>query len=166
MDITSVTRRDILDYLIASGTKFSGNLDEVEFLSRIWDLKSMPSSDSRFRNAYGDIWQHRINNNDWEDHYLLYTRLDLLNIDNETFIRFLENMLHPIVQSDKERISLLVSAFNEFLRHDSYVLKVSNQISGKPVYKVMRLNSGVRGSVKNLIFAANGPKPEIVLIDA
>ena len=30
----------------------------------------------------------------------------------------------------------------------------------------MRLNSGVHGNVKNLIFAANGPKPEIVLIDA
>jgi very-short-patch-repair endonuclease len=30
----------------------------------------------------------------------------------------------------------------------------------------MRLKSGVPGSVKNLVFAANGPKPEIVLVDA
>jgi very-short-patch-repair endonuclease len=36
----------------------------------------------------------------------------------------------------------------------------------KPVYKGMRLKGGVQGSVKNLIFAANGPKPEIVLIDS
>ncbi len=63
MNITEVTRRDILDYLIASNTTFSGKLDELEFLGRIWDLSSMPSTDSRFHDAYRDIWQHRINNN-------------------------------------------------------------------------------------------------------
>jgi|SRR5581483_3249782 len=166
MDITPVTRRDILDSLIASNTKFSGKLDEVEFLGRIWNLESMPSLDSRFSNAYGDIWQHRINNNDWDDHYLLCTRLDLLNCENGTFIKFLETCLHPIVQPDKGQASILVSVFNDCLRHDGYVLKESRQISGKSVYQVMRLNSGVRGSVKNLIFAANGPKPDLVLSDA
>ena len=46
------------------------------------------------------------------------------------------------------------------------MLREASEISGKPVYKLTRLKGGVPGSVKNLIFAANGPKPEIVLADA
>src|SRR5262249_33841176 len=53
-----------------------------------------------------------------------------------------------------------------YLRHDGYILREASEISGKPIYKVTRLTGGVPGSVKNLIFAANGPKPEIVLADA
>lgn len=166
MDITTVTRRDILDYLIASGTTFSGSLSEVEFLGRIWDLDSMPSWDSRFNSAARDIWQHRVNNNDWDDHYLLCTRLDLLKCDDETFTKFLENCLHPIVRPDEEQVSVLLTVFNDCLRHDGYILREITQLSGKPVYGATRLSSGVHGNVKNLIFAANGPKPEIVLIDA
>ncbi len=166
MNITEVTRRDILDYLIASNTTFSGKLDELEFLGRIWDLSSMPSIDSRFDDAYRDIWQHRINNNDWDDHYLLCTRLDLLKCDDKTFIKFLENCIHPSVQPDKEQTSLLASVFNDCLQHDGYALQEVSQISGKPVYRGMWLKGGVQGKVKNLIFAAKGPKPEIILIDS
>jgi hypothetical protein len=32
----------------------------------------MPSTDSRFQNAEGDIWQHMVNNSDWDYQYLLY----------------------------------------------------------------------------------------------
>lgn len=166
MDITLVTRRDILDYMIASNTAFSGKLGELEFLGRIWDLDAMPSWDGRFSSASRDIWQHRVNNNDWDDHYLLCTRLDLLRCDDETFIKFLENCLHPIVRPDVEQVSGLLAVCNDCLRHDGYILREITQLSGKPVYKAMRLSSGVHGNVKNLIFAANGPKPEIVLIDA
>ncbi|MGM1020416.1 MAG: hypothetical protein ACQEXV_07705 [Bacillota bacterium] len=30
----------------------------------------MPSTDSRFKTASGDIWQHMINNSDWDEVYL------------------------------------------------------------------------------------------------
>jgi very-short-patch-repair endonuclease len=166
MGISLLTRRDILDFLIASNTNFAGKLNELEFLGRIWDLETMMSWDSRYNSAYWDIWQHRINNNDWDDHYLLCTRLDLLKCDVETFIKFIENCLHPIAQPDMAQANELLTAFNDCLRHDGYLLKEIAQLSGKPVFKVMRINDGVHGTVKNLIFAANGPKPEIVLIDA
>jgi very-short-patch-repair endonuclease len=39
-------------------------------------------------------------------------------------------------------------------------------MAGYKVYRVVRIGVGVSGNVKNLIFAANGPKPEIVLSDA
>jgi len=167
MDITEVTRRDILDHFITSNIIFSGKLDELEFLGRIWDLSSMPSTDNRFNTAYRDIYQHRVNNpGDWSDHYLLYTRLDLLNCEDETFGEFLENCVHPIVQPDREVVATLVSFLNDCLRHDGYILRETSQLSGKSVYNLMRLKGGVLGSVKNLVFAANGPKPEIVLADA
>lgn len=44
---------------------FGGRLSELDFLGRIYDLKSMPSSDRRFANAYGDIHQHTVNNDNF-----------------------------------------------------------------------------------------------------
>jgi hypothetical protein len=41
-----------------------GRLEEPEFLMRLWDLESMPSTDGRFSNAAEDIWQHRVDNYD------------------------------------------------------------------------------------------------------
>jgi hypothetical protein len=42
-----------------------------------------------------------------------------------------------------------------------------DSVSGYPMYKVAEaIGGGVRGTSKNLIFAANGPKPEIVSSDA
>ncbi len=37
---------------------FCGRLDEIAFFSRLYDLKSLPSHDSRYRDALGDISCH------------------------------------------------------------------------------------------------------------
>lgn len=167
MNITEVTRRDIIDYFITSEIYFAGSLEELEFLGRIWDLHSMPSLDGRFNSAYWDIYQHRVNNpEDYSDHYLLCTRLDLLRCEDEIFAKFLENSVHPLVRPDREQATMLVLFLNDCLKHDGYTLREVSQISGKSVYKLMRLKGGVPGKVKNLVFAANGPKPEIILADA
>ena len=50
------TRSALLDELRARGTVWFGSLDEVSFLSHIYDLSSMPSSDSRFENAAVVSW--------------------------------------------------------------------------------------------------------------
>lgn len=119
MNVTELTRKDILDHFITSKITFSGKLDELEFLGRIWNLYDMPSWDGRFDTAYADIRQHRINNYDWEDHYLLCTRLDLLKCEDETFAKFLENCVHPLVQPNKKQASQLVSDINTCLRHET-----------------------------------------------
>jgi very-short-patch-repair endonuclease len=89
----------------------------------------------------------------------------VFGISHQTF-EFVENCIHPIVLPEKEETSELLSVFNDLLRHDGFVLRETSHISGKPVYKAMGLKAGVRSNVKNLIFAANGPKPEIVLRDS
>lgn len=64
--ITHVTRRKIFDTISLSKVLWEGRLEEPDFLARIYDLDSMPSTDSRYKSAAGDIWQHRVNNpQDW-----------------------------------------------------------------------------------------------------
>ncbi|CAI3789461.1 hypothetical protein AHFPHNDE_03157 [Pseudomonas sp. MM227] len=54
-------RQDIAD-TFRDGVSWSGALDEVTFLKRLYDLQNLPSNDSRYASAEGDIFQHRINN--------------------------------------------------------------------------------------------------------
>ena len=100
----------------------------------------MPSTDHRFNNAEGDIWQHMINNYDWDDQYLLYTYLDLLGCDDEVFLKFIETCLHPVVLPDEKQMSEMLSEFNKFIAPDGYRLEVSSRISGKPVFKAVKFD--------------------------
>jgi hypothetical protein len=138
MNITEVTRRNIIDCLLLREYPFHGRLDLINFLKRIWDLSSMRSTDHRFKDAEGDIWQHMINNYDWEYDYLLFTYLDLLKCNDDTFLKFLEMCVHPVVRSDEKQVSETLSEFNKYLAPDGYRLEVSSQISGRPVYKAVR----------------------------
>src|SRR5579872_2340595 len=58
--LTEITRRDIRRALIREGISWSGDLGETEFLSRLYNLSSVPSYDGRFENAAGEIWQHWV----------------------------------------------------------------------------------------------------------
>jgi hypothetical protein len=139
MEISEITRRDIVDYLILRDEPFYGRLDLVSFLKRIWDLSAMPSSDGRFKNAEGDIWQHMINNNDWDLSYLLYDYLDLQTCNDDTFIKFIEACLHPIVLSDEKQIAETLSVFNQCLAPDGYRLEAGFHVSGRTVYRARRV---------------------------
>jgi hypothetical protein len=41
--ISEANRRDILDFMSAGSVRWSGRLDEVAFLERLWDLTQTPS---------------------------------------------------------------------------------------------------------------------------
>jgi hypothetical protein len=133
--ITEVTRRDILDALAAEKVKWSGRLDEIEFLWRLYDLLAMPSTDDRFPDAATDIWQHRVNNNDWDDGWVFSdSRFGLMHGDDEVLLRFLCEALHPIVRPDVTEAERLCQLFNQFLRNDGFEIKERTRISGKPVF--------------------------------
>jgi very-short-patch-repair endonuclease len=59
-----------------------------------------------------------------------------------------------------------VSAINGIVSVDRVELAPVDAISGEPVYRVVLRRSGVAGASKNIIFAAIGPKPEIIIRDA
>lgn len=134
--ITQLTRRNIFDYIQVEKFWWSGRLEETDFLSRMYDLEKLPSSDSRFINAVGDIWQHRINNpNDWDDNWVFNdSRFNLLNCDDSNFLNFLCEMIHPIVRIDSLEVNRLLQIFNENLKEDNYEIVEKTKISGKPIF--------------------------------
>lgn len=134
--ISTITRRNIFDFIQVEGFWWSGRLEEVDFLSRMFDLDRMPSYDSRFSNAAGDIWQHRVNNpNDWEDNWIFYDdRFNLLNCDDSTFLDFLCEMIHPLVRVDSSEVNKMLQIFNDNLKVDNFELVEKTRISNKPIF--------------------------------
>lgn len=167
--ITEVTRRDILDIVkhgfsgseevtinnVFEGERievqnrdfnmcYYGRLTELDFLSRVYDLHQMPSTDSRFRNAYSDICQHTINNDDWDTGWIFSdSRFGLVNGEDEVLLNFLCEMFNPIVRKDSEPWKKFLEVFNELLKPDGYEIFEKNHISGRAVYswREIALNS-------------------------
>lgn len=165
--ITEVTRRRLRDGLRVRKTWWGGELDEVEFLSRLYNLNALPSIDTRFATAKQDIWQHCINNPaDYPDGWVWADERFGLADSDEALLLFLAEMLHPAVRTDSAEVEQLRTFFNETLVHDGYEIVQVDSISGAPIFAPHTIGSGVAGAMKNLIFAAVGPKPEIVLGDA
>lgn len=133
--ISAVTRRDILDLISAERIAWSGRLSEVAFLSRLYDLSALPSTDSRFDDAAGDIHQHRVNNFDWDDDWVFDdSRFNLRHGSDEAFLAFLAAMLHPVVRADEQGTVDLCERFNEMLRRDGRRLVQVGRLSGRPVF--------------------------------
>lgn len=121
---------------------FGGRLSELDFLGRIYDLKSMPSSDYRFANAYGDIHQHTVNNDDWEPYWFFSDpRFELGNgYDDEYILKFICEMLHPAVRNESGPWKEYLDKFNEILRPDGYVLSPSKSVSGRDIYEAREID--------------------------
>lgn len=134
--ITTITRRNIFDFIQVEKFWWAGRLEESDFLSRMFDLENMPSSDSRFENALGDIWQHRVNNPyDWDDNWIFNdSRFNLLNCDDSVFLNFLCEMLHPIVRADSSEVNKLLQIFNDNLKEDNFEIVEKSRISGRPIF--------------------------------
>lgn len=135
MKITELTRRDIIDSIASETGSWAGRLEEAEFLGRLFDLQKLPSTDNRFKDAAGDIWQHRSNNDDWDADWVFHdSRFGLAHGDDDAFLRFLCEMLHPVVRPDPIEVERLRQMFNQFLKNDGYELTERTRISGRPVY--------------------------------
>ena len=133
--ISNITRRDIFDTMTVEGISWNGRLEETEFLSRLYDLSKMPSTDSRYKDANGDIWQHRVNNYDWDDNWVFSDdRFNLMHCDDATYLQFICEMLHPIVRSDTTQVSKLHQLFNEYLSKDNFELVEKTRISDRPIF--------------------------------
>ena len=157
--ISEITRRDIVDiikngfsveldeeeYDSSSGEyinectvimPYSGRLDTLGFLSRLYNLKELPSHDSRYRTAYDDINCH-LRWGDYEEECWFFEdeRFNLRPGDgDETLLRFMCEMLHPAVRNEKAPWKQYLKKFNDLLRVDGYELYPAQHISGRDVY--------------------------------
>ncbi len=116
---------------------FYGRLDLIDFLRRVWDLSSMRSTDSRFKDAEGDVWQHMVNNDDWTLGELLYSHLDILRCSDAEFCKFVETVVHPLAFRDGEEVLGFVQKINDLLGADDFRLTEHDTISGRAIYKAV-----------------------------
>jgi len=134
-------RVNILDGLRLENVSWRGQLDDVEFLSRLYDLQKLPSHDSRFKDAAGDIWQHCINNDDWEPYWVFAdSRFGLQDGSAEAFLRFLCETIHPLVRPDRDAATMLASHYNDQLRHAGWEIMEEERIGGRPRFAYRRLD--------------------------
>lgn len=137
--ISEVTKRDIRELLATF--KWWGRLEEVTFLERLYRLNEMPSYDFRYDTAEQDIYQHRVDNSDWPDGWVFADgRFGIADGEDEELLRFLTEMLHPIVRDESESEDI-VGRLNPLLRADGYQIAPNGAISGRPTYGWERVDT-------------------------
>lgn len=86
----------------------------LDFISRIWDIDLLPSTDARFKTMRGDIQQHYLNNTDWNEEYLFSEMLGIYK-DIDKFQKVIELVPSDEFQDDESLIETLVQLINSYL---------------------------------------------------
>lgn len=131
-ELSRATRQDIIDGLKLDAIQWWGRLGEVEFLQRLYELEKLPSYDNRFDDASGEIWQHRVNNDDWPDDWIYDDpRFNLMQGPTNFFLRFLCEMIHPVVRPDRNEALNLLQQFNDLLRPEGWTIQEEEKVAGR-----------------------------------
>ncbi len=157
LTIKENSRRDIIKQIINSPF-FMGDYKNEEggiitFLEMIWDLRSMPSEDSRFTNARDDIWKHIVMNDDITIEELFLDRLSSSYKEPNMFINLINTSIHPTVMKDEEQRNKLIEFINILLSKFNYKLAIGDYFGEEPIY-VFSDNSKTempKGIIPNII---------------
>ena len=119
---------------------YYGDVSEIDFLSDLYQLDKIPSSDRRFSNAKDDILHHTVNNNDWNLGWVFYdSRFNLSGCEDEELLKFICKVFHPSVRSENGCWKNLLENIQALLKPDGYELYVAERISGREVYAWRKL---------------------------
>jgi hypothetical protein len=170
-NITEITRRDIIElfregYVESTwlGSEkifypYCGRLNEIEFIEKLYPLDKMSSSDTRFKNAKEDIWQHTINNNDWESGWIFEdSRFELLRGSDLVVLNFLCAVFHPENRNEKGYWKEYLGKINNLIRTDGYELYESDKISGRIVYSWRKITPEESASRRFIPFSIRNKK--------
>jgi hypothetical protein len=161
--ISDVTRRNLFDAIRLQSVRWSGRLEEDDFLVRIYDLKKMPSQDRRYADAALDIWQHRVRNDDWDAYWVFTdTRFDLMWCSDEVLLRFLCETLHPVVRAEAEEVDRLATLYNEHISTDGWEIYAATLVSGRPVFAGRRRAVDLHHAVTTVKAAVDPLRAEYV----
>lgn len=147
----------------------------LRFVSQIWDIDTMASSDPRYNTMRGDIQQHYINNSDWDEHYLFAEKLGLYK-DSDKYQSLIELLPSNEFQEDEELASQIVAVINSYLLpygdrlvkdetgpYTHYEVKDINDMDGTSSHNTIPFVV-VRESDKNLTHSAPSQYPSFVLV--
>jgi predicted ATPase len=110
----------------------------MNFLDEVWNLRTLPSEDGRYTDAYDDIVQHTVNNYDYELEYLFIEKLKLLESD-EIFIKFLNTLIHPNFRENSDEIISLVFLINSYIEKENLILAIESYDEYEiPIYKIIK----------------------------
>lgn len=116
----------------------SGGQGIIDFFTQVFNLRAMPSTDPRYKDALSDFYQHLVNNDDWTIEYILFERLTLSEVDNDLFARVIETILKPENREGEDEIMKFVLLINPYLEADGYKLALSEyDDQGRPIYKIL-----------------------------
>lgn len=141
MNLNVKTKQFIVDELKTRQTILWGKGNEADFVGKLVNMSQLPSNDQRFDDMNGDYWQHRENNLDWEDSWLLSDeRVNLLGDDN-LFLKFICELLHPSVREADEATELKLM-INYYLKKDGMQIVEDEEYyePGLSTYKVAEIN--------------------------
>ncbi|MCY6958420.1 AbiJ-related protein [Clostridium brassicae] len=161
--ISMITRRKIINWL-SNQSLIEGKLRIDEMLSLSWNLECIPSSYGH-KNANEDILQHMVRNDDLSYKEMFEVVLSAMYVSDKKFIDLIQTIVHPRIREGFEQ-KTYVDKLNNFLIKDGYKLINTKSISGEPIFTVEKISQGIDGKIKNLIFAAYGTKPDIVIEDS
>lgn len=180
--ITNITRKEIFNLLfngyddydvlgnsITYRICYFGDLDEVQFLSKLYNLKGLPSSDYRFQNAEEDIIHHTQINDDYQiDFILTDSRFNLKESSDEILLDFLCKVFHPEVRVENGYWREILKKINDALIKDGIELYSNSKISGrdvfgwryyKPTEPFLPFSIRHRREIENKILKFSIPKP-------
>lgn len=165
--VSELVRRDVLKTLNRLSSLF-GDLPLIDCLSDIFGTSTIQDDPGGLLGRHslqGEIVQHCLRNDDDWSHDDLLQRCGALTCSQTRFFALLAKLLHPMTRHDAEQASL-AAALDAALRRDGFAVRPAGVESGYAIYSVVRALAGVAGSMKNLIFASIGEKPELVIRDA
>jgi hypothetical protein len=166
--VSDITRRDVLKCLNQLGQLFN----DVPVFDGLNIVASPPLSIPEINSPLAeylpsisrDVYQHYVKNSDYSHEYVLI-HCGALTCSQGRFFALIEKVLDPVVRRDEEQLGLAES-IAAVLQRDGFSVAVAELKSGYPVYRVVQQQGGVSGTVKNLIFASVGEKPELIFRDA
>lgn len=163
---STLVRRDVLKTLNPLAPLF-GELPLIDSLSEVFGsavIQDDPGGMLGPASLQGQIVQHCLRNDDWSNEELLM-QCGALICSQTRFFALLAKLLHPMTRRDAEQAAL-ATTIGAALRRDGFTVRQTGVESGYAIYGVVRAQTGVVGTMKNLIFASVGEKPELVFRDA
>ena len=140
MKISRESRLNIIQTMKREDIDWHGDLNDIGFLSRIYDLESIESFDDRYDSAKGDITTHRISFYDWPDDWVFEDpRFNLMSCADQKFLVFLCETIHPVVRSDHIEREKLLKLYNKEIRSAGFDIVESETMFGNMAYSPHKL---------------------------